>query len=79
MSHRGEHAGTKVMRENFERHEKQALRTSKVYIDVTKMKKIQKAECEVREMKGTGEEYVDSDRRIAVGLGNERLLPFVNK
>ena len=66
------------MRENFEKLEKQALRSSKVYKDVHKMKKGQIADAEKRMKKGTGEAYVDSDRRIAVGLGiylSPRLVP----
>ena len=60
---------TKKMRENFEKQEKLALRHSKVYRDVSKVKKQQMELAEKRAKKGTGEEYIDSDRRIAVGLG----------
>ena len=69
VTRRAESVEVRGMREDFERREKQALRTSKVYMDVTKHKKAQISEAEKRATKGSGESYVDSDRRIAVGLG----------
>lgn len=65
---------TKQMREIFERMEKQALKGNKIYIDLSKAKKQQMAKISEREKLGLGEEYVDSDRSIAVGMGEQMNL-----
>ena len=59
----------KVMREQFEKNERIALRSSKVYQDVHKRKKQQMVLASKMASKGEGEYYVDTDRRIAVGMG----------
>ena len=59
----------KIMREQFEKNERIALRSSKVYQDVHKRKKQQMQIASKMATRGAGELYVDSDRRIAVGLG----------
>ena len=62
-------AVTRMMREQFQKNEKIALRSSKVYKDVYKMKQIQVELAAQRIRKGGGEAYIDSDRRIAVAQG----------
>ena len=66
---KAEMAMTKMMREQFEKNERIALRSNKVYKDIHKTKQQQIAGAATRAAKGGGEAYVDSDRRIAVGLG----------
>ena len=66
---KAELGAVKMMREQFEKNEKIALRHSRVYREVHKQKKLQVEWAELRVAKASGEAYVDSDRRIAVGLG----------
>ena len=66
---KAELAMNKMMREQFAKNERIALRSNKVYKDIYKSKQMQTESAAVRASKGSGEEYVDSDRRIAVGLG----------
>ena len=72
-------ATTRMMRDQFEKNEKVALRTSRIYRDIHKQKQVQTQGALQRVLKGTGEAYVDSDRRIAVGLGAEDLKGQVEK
>ena len=60
---------TKLMRDQFEKNEKIALRSSKVYQNVHRQKKVQINLAAERAAKGAGDMYVDSDRRIAIGMG----------
>ena len=78
-SRKAELATTRMMRDQFEKNEKVALRTSRIYRDIHKQKQIQTQGAIQRVQKGTGEAYIDSDRRIAVGLGAEDLKGQVEK
>ena len=72
-SRKAELAITKLMRDQFEKNEKIALPSSKVYQNVHRQKKIQIHLAAERAAKGAGDMYVDSDRRIAVGMGMSEI------
>ena len=76
---KAELAVTRMMREQFEKNERIALRSSKVYQHVHKRKREQMKLAQSMSSKGAGEYYVDSDRRIAVGAGAEDLKGQVEK